>query len=263
MQIGNSTRAIVTGASKGIGRSVALELSRRGATVGLLSRGKKGLDEAAAELPGRAVVLPADVTDIKELERAVSEFVESTGGLDLLVANAGIAHYGPFEDLSQAQLDEMVSINVSGSIYTVKAALPAIENTPGPGHIVITSSGAGLRAFPEAAVYGATKAANRGFGEAMRHELAAKGIGVTTVYPGEFETELHAHELELLPDWRNNDEQMDPAELAVAICEAIEADARSVHMPALVKLLGLNGIAPGLVDRLLRRIRGESAAPRR
>lgn len=262
MRIDGSTRALVTGASKGIGRALASELASRGARVGLLARSRRELDELARSLPADPVPLPADVTDPQELGRAVENFVAEGGGLDLLVANAGIAHYGQFAEMDLDKIEEMVSINVLGSIYTVKAALPALLDS-GKGHIVVVSSGAGIRAFPSAAVYGASKAANRGFAEALRHELADTGVGLTTVYPGEVETDLHAHERDRLPAWRNNDEEIDPAAVAAAVADGVAAGDRSVYAPRAVRLLGVNGIAPGLVDRLLRRIRGPSAAPRR
>jgi short-subunit dehydrogenase len=130
------------------------------------------------------------------------------------------------------------------------------------GHIVVVSSGAGLRAFPWGAVYGATKAANKGFAEALRHELSGTGVSVTTVYPGEVATSIHA-EAEQLPDWRNSRDAIPPEVVAEATLEAIEADRREVHVPGQVRFLGLNGIAPGLVDRILALVRGGSAAPRR
>ncbi len=261
MQLGESTHALITGASRGIGRSLALELASREVTLGLLSRDRRRLDELAGELRGTHHVLPADVTDIKEVERAVAAFEEDAGGIDLLVANAGIAHYGPFAEMDLDKIEEMVSINVLGSLYTVKAALPGMI-ARGSGHIVVVSSGAGIRAFPSGAVYGATKAANRGFAEALRHELAGTGISLTTVYPGEVATDLHNHQLDRLPDWRESDEAIDPADLALQIATAVEADERSVYAPRAVRMLGLNAVAPGLVDRLLRRVRGDAAAPR-
>lgn len=263
MEIGDRTRALVTGASSGIGRAVAVELAGRGATVGLVARDQRRLDELAKELPGEHPVLPADITERKEIDRAVGAFVDEAGGLDLLVANAGIAHYGPFVETDLERVDEMVAINVSGTIYTVRAALDRMLPAGGPGHVVIVSSGAGLRAFPHAAVYGATKASNRAFAEAMRHELANTGIDLTTVFPGEVKTDLHSHEWELMPDWRREDEAIDPAGLARKIAEAVTDGTPNVYAPPLVRLLGLNGIAPRLVDRILRRLRGTTAAPRR
>jgi short-subunit dehydrogenase len=262
MRIDAGTRALITGASKGIGRSLARELAARAARVGLIARGSRELEQLAEELPHEPVARPADVTDRRALERAIDSLVSELGGLDLLVANAGIAHYGPFSEMDVEKIEEMVSINLLGSLYTVRAGLaPMLE--AGSGHIVVVSSGAGIRAFPSGAVYGATKAANRGFAEAMRHELAGTGLGLTTVYPGEVATELHAHQPDRMPGWRKSDEAIDPDQLAVEIADAVAGDERSVYAPKAVRLLGLNGLAPGLLDRLLRRARGDAAAPRR
>ena len=115
----------------------------------------------------------------------------------------------------------------------------------GRGHIVVVSSGAALRAFPWAAVYGATKAANKGFAEALRHELSGTGVSLSTVFPGEVATELHA-EAEQLPDWRDSDGAIGPEEVAAAVLEAVEEDRREVHVPRQVRLLALNDVAPGL-----------------
>jgi short-subunit dehydrogenase len=255
--------AIVTGASRGIGRALAGELAFRGVRVGLLARGREALEEAAGSLPGDDhIVLAADVTKRREIERALERFAKRAEGIDILAANAGIAHYGRFADTDVERAEEMVKVNVLGPIYAVHAALPHMLERR-RGHIVVTSSGAGLRAFPEAAVYGATKAADRGFAEALRHELAGTGVSVTTVYPGEVATDLHAHERDILPDWRSNDDELPPAEVAKAIVDAIDADRREVAVPKIVRLLGLNGVSPRLVDEILARIRGHSAAPRR
>jgi short-subunit dehydrogenase len=255
--------AIVTGASRGIGRALAVELASRGLRIGLLARDREALEKAAEALPGDDhIVLAADVAKRREVERAIERFAKRAEGLDLLAANAGIAHYGPFSETDVERAEEMVKVNVLGTIFAVHAALPHLLERL-RGHIVVTSSGAGLRAFPEAAVYGATKAAERGFAEALRHELAGTGLSVTTVYPGEVATDLHAHERDILPDWRSNDEELPPAEVATAIVAAIEGDRREVSVPKIVRLLGLNGLSPRLVDEVLVRIRGRSAAPRR
>src|SRR5687767_5781575 len=176
VRIEGGTRALVTGASSVIGRAIALALAQRGASVGLLSRSRDDLEELAAELPGDDhVVLPADVGDRDAIFAAIRGF----GRHDLCVANAGIAHYGPFLELDLDRVEQMTRVNWLGTVYTVRAALET-----GVGHLAIVSSGAALRTFPSAAVYGATKAAQRGFGEALRHELADRGVGVTVVYPG-------------------------------------------------------------------------------
>ena len=260
MRIGADTKALITGASKGIGRALATELAGRGATVGMVARNEEELKSAAGPIGG--VPLAADVADAGAIERATGEFAEKAGGLNLVVANAGIARYAPFADQDLADVEQMVTINVLGTIYTARAGLDHML-AAGSGHIVVVSSGAGLRAFPGAAVYGATKAADRGFAEALRHELSGTGVSVTSVFPGEITTDLHTGRREGLPDWRKSDDEL-PVEKAVeAIVAGIEADRRNVYVPREVRFLGLNGFAPRLVDRLLVALRGGSAAPRR
>ena len=262
MRIEPGTRAIVTGASKGIGRATARALAARGARVGLVARGEDALAELAGELSGDPVVLPADVADRDSIRDAVDAFVDQAGGVEVLVANAGLAHYGPFFDQPIEHAEEMVRVNVLGTIYTVSAALGHMRDRA-RGHIVVVSSGAGLRAFPWGAVYGATKAADRGFAEALRHELSGTGVSVTTVYPGEVESDLHSHQRDRLPDWRRDENTIPADQVAEAIVEAVDADRREVHVPPAVRALGLNGLAPRLTDRLVAALRGPAAAPRR
>jgi NADP-dependent 3-hydroxy acid dehydrogenase YdfG len=265
MRIEPGTRAVVTGASRGIGRALSVELASRGARIGLMARGKEALEELAAELPespdGAHVRLTCDVTKWGQVQRAMDRFARRAGGIDLLAANAGVLHYAPFADQDIGDAEQMVRTNVLGAMYTVKAALPHMLDRAW-GHIVILSSAAGLRAFPWGAVYGGTKAFDRGFAEALRHELSGTGISLTTVFPGEFATQILAHQRDRLPDWRASDEERPVEELVAELVAGIEADRRAVYAPRLVRVLGLNGIAPRLTDRLLALVRGRSAAPR-
>ena len=260
MLIGAQTRALVTGASRGIGFATCRALAARGATLGMVSRGEEELRARAEELGGEALV--ADVSDFASVSDAIDRFAQRAGGVDLLVANAGVLHYAPFAEQPVEDAEAMVRINVLGTIYTVKAALPHLLDGAN-GHVVVLSSGAGLRSFPWGAVYGATKAADRLFAEALRHELSGTGVSVTTVYPGEFKTAITAHQRDRLPDWRRNDEELPVEPLVDAILEAVESDRRAVYLPRAVRVLGLSAVAPRLLDRLLATVRGGSAAPRR
>jgi short-subunit dehydrogenase len=158
----------------------------------------------------------------------------------------------------------MTRVNWLRTVYLVSAALPDML-ARSDGHIVIVSSGAGHRSFPGAAVYGATKGAQRMFGEALRHELAGTGVSLTMVYPGEIATSLHDHEKETMPDWyRGGPDAVAPERLAEKVIEGVERDARSVYYPRLVRLLGaVHGLSPRASDAMLRALRGRSAAPRR
>ncbi|MFP5363239.1 MAG: SDR family NAD(P)-dependent oxidoreductase [Thermoleophilia bacterium] len=264
MEIRSGTRAFVTGASRGIGRAVAQALAQRGAVVGLAARSTTDLAALAAELPGTHHPLTCDVALPASIATAVEDFVAAAGGLDLLVANAGIAHYRPIAEQRLEDIENMTAVNWLGTVHTVQAALPYLLDQR-RGHIVVISSGAGLRGFPGAAAYGATKAAQRIFAEALRHELAGSGVSLTTVYPGEIRTSLHDHERTQMPDWyRGGARAAAPEALAARIVKAVERDRRDLHYRPLVKGMGmLNGLSPAFADRVLRRLRGETAAPRR
>jgi NADP-dependent 3-hydroxy acid dehydrogenase YdfG len=261
VEIGPGTRAIVSGATSGIGAATCRALSARGGTAGLIARGEGGLASLHAELPD-AIELPADVGDRAAVEVAVARFAEQAGGVDLVIANAGVARSGPFLELEPDEAEEMVRVNFIGTLNLLRAAVPLMLDR-GRGHVVVVSSAAALRAFPWTATYGGTKAAQRAFAEAFRHELSGTGVSLTTVYPGEVETGLHAHEPERVPDWLRRGGAIAPEQVADAIVTAVEGDRREVHVPRNVRLLGLNALAPGLIDRLVAALRGGSAAPRR
>ena len=250
----------MTGASRGIGAAIARAFAARGATLGLLARSGVELESLRSELPGEGhVALTADVTDRKDLSGALEQF----GRLDVLVANAGVANYGRFVDQDPELAERMTAINWYGTLNSVRAALPAML-ARGRGHIVVISSGAALRTFPEAAVYGATKSAQRGFAAALRQELAGTGVSVTTVFPGEIKSHLHAHEWETMPEWYGSDRAVDPEPLGERVVVAVERDKRHLYHPPVVRMLGLaEGLSPRLADFLLRRLRGRAAAPRK
>jgi short-subunit dehydrogenase len=264
VKIGSGTRAFVTGASRGIGRSLAGALAVRGAAVGLAARTVSDLERLSVELPGAHHVLACDVTLRASVRSAVEDFVAASGGLELLVVNAGVAHYETIAEQDIEKVEHMTEVNWLGTVYTVKAALPHLL-AAGRGHIVVISSGAGLRSFPGAAVYSATKAAQRAFADALRHELAGTGVSVTTVFPAEIATSLHDHERGSMPAWyRGGDHAASADALAAQIIRAVERDRRHLHYRRVVQGMHvLDALSPRVADRALRRLRGESAAPRR
>ncbi len=231
VELGDGTKVLVTGASKGIGAALARQLAARGCVLGLVARNEDGLRALIETLPGDGHrALPADVSDRDSIRAAIAEF----GDVDVVVANAGVAHYGAWLDLDERLEAQMTDVNWLGTLYTVRAALPAMVERR-HGHVVVISSGAALRTFPGAAVYGATKSAQRGFGEGLWHDLDGTGVGVTIVYPGEIGTSLHDHQREKLPDWRQGQEA-DVEECAQAIVAGVERDDRNVYFPREVRL---------------------------
>jgi short-subunit dehydrogenase len=259
MQLGQGTQVLVTGASRGIGAAIARAFAARGCRLGLVARRREPLEELVAALPGDGHrALPGDVADAGWIAAAVQSF----GATDVLVANAGLTHYRPFAELPLTEAREMNDVNWLGTLHAVKAALPGMLERR-RGHIAVISSGGGIRGFPHAAVYNGTKAAQRGFAEALRHELAGTGVSVTTVYPGEIETSLHDHELDRMPAWYRMDRRAPAEPLGEQVVEAVERDRRELFYPPSVRMLRIvNGLSPRLGDLALRRVLGRSVAPR-
>ena len=175
--------ALVTGASGGIGAAVARSLAEQGVRLGLVSR--SGVDLGMAD----AVAQPCDVRDAAAVDAFVGRVVERFGGLDIVVANAGVGAYGPFLELDPAHLEEMIDLNVKGTLYTVRAALPHLLKSDG-ADIVTLASEAGRRGLPYEAVYCASKFAQVGFTRALDHELRPHGVRCTNVCPGGVATEF-------------------------------------------------------------------------
>jgi short-subunit dehydrogenase len=266
MNVGSDTRALVTGASRGIGRAIALELAARGARVGLLGRMESDLQQVAAEVRRRGAatdVLVANVADSRQVEKAFGQFADAAGGLDLVVANAGVAWYGPFREMPLLEAERMTRVNWGGTLNTVHIGLPYMLDRA-HGHLLVISSSAAYRSFPWAAVYGATKFAQRGFLEALRHELSGTGVGVTGVYPGSVKTHIHDENEAAgrMPDWYRPNLAISAERVAKVSVKAVERDRATVFVPRAVALMAvLHGISPSLGDRMLRRVMGGTAAP--
>jgi 3-oxoacyl-[acyl-carrier protein] reductase len=175
--------ALVTGASRGIGAAVARSLAAEGVRLALASRGGDdlGLDGAVARR--------CDVRRPDDLEALAAEAVERFGGIDILVANAGVGAYGPFLDLPADQLEEMIDVNVKGTLYAVRAALPHLLESDA-ADIVTLASEAGRRGLPLEAVYCASKFAQVGFTRALDHELREHGVRCSNVCPGGVATDF-------------------------------------------------------------------------
>ena len=174
--------AVITGASRGIGAALAHMLHDRGVNLGLASRSGDdlGLD--------RTVAQPCDVRDLDALERLCAATAEQFGGIDIVVANAGVGAYGAFLDLSREHLDEMIDVNLKGTLYAIRAALPHMAGRE--GDVITLASEAGRRGLPNEAVYCASKFGQVGFTRALDHELREQGIRCTNVCPGGVATDF-------------------------------------------------------------------------
>jgi len=180
---------VITGASAGIGRATAKELIEAGARVVLGARRRERLEAIEAAYPGRAVAVEMDVRVPADSQRLVAIAIERFGRIDALVANAGIGLYGGILDHSDEDLTRMLDTNVAGTLWPIRAAVPAMVEA-GSGDIVIVASVAGFRGGADEAVYAATKFAQVGLAGALDRELREKGIRVTTIGPAGTSTEF-------------------------------------------------------------------------
>ncbi|WP_375288064.1 SDR family oxidoreductase [Sphingomonas sp.] len=177
----------ITGGASGIGLAAARRFAREGWTIGIGDIDETGMRRAASELSAYAA--PLDVRDRGRWGPALDGFVAQIGRLDVLLNNAGIARYGMFEEVSPAEADLQVDINVKGVINGAYAALPHLKATAG-SRLINVASCAGLFGSPGLAVYSATKFAVRGLSEALDVEFARHGIGVACVMPWFVETPI-------------------------------------------------------------------------
>jgi uncharacterized protein len=185
--------AIITGASSGIGRDLALSFSRYGAKVALLARRKTVLEELAAQISAETgdepLVLAADIAIAEQVRTAVARAAAAFGHIDLLINSAGVMEPSPVEALDPAALQRMLDVNLFGSLHTMQAVIPMMRHA-GAGHIVNIASLAGRRGMPPLGGYCATKFALVGMTEALRVELLGSGVKLALVMPGLIDTPM-------------------------------------------------------------------------
>ncbi len=187
----SGTVVAITGATAGIGAAAAGQLVEAGAKVVLGGRRKERLTELVERLgPDNALGVQMDVRSSDDCRRLVAEAVAAFGRLDTIVPNAGIGLYGDILDNSDAEVERMMHTNYDGTVWAIRAAVPAMLETAGGGDIVIVSSVAGLRGGGDEAVYAGTKFAQVGLAGALDRELREKGIRVTAICPAGTATEF-------------------------------------------------------------------------
>jgi len=185
------TVVVITGATAGIGREVARQLVAKGAKVALGGRRQERLDELVAELGAdNAVGVVMDVRSPEDNARLVAAAVDTWGRLDSVVPNAGVGMYGGIMDQSDEDLAFMMDTNYAGTVWSVRAALPAMLATGDGGDVVIVSSVAGFRGGGDEAVYAGTKHAQVGLAGGLDRELREKGVRVTLICPAGTATEF-------------------------------------------------------------------------
>lgn len=182
---------LITGASSGIGKALALRLASQGAQVSLVARNQQALGEVAFAIErdgGRALVRPTDVTDATQCQQAVEQTIAHFGKLDIVVCSAGLSMRTFLERSDPAAMERVVRVNLLGTLFVTHAAIPHVRKTR--GSLVALSSLTGLRGVPSYSLYGATKFAIQGLYESLRLELRRDGVHVGVVAPGFVDTPL-------------------------------------------------------------------------
>ena len=185
---------MITGASSGIGRGIALEIASRGANLGLLARREELLNKIVGEAKKRnvkAVAAAADVRDLKAVREAADRFRQELGPIDILIANAGIGTADHATRLTPEHAAKVMSINMLGAVNSVAAVLPEMVERK-QGRLVAISSLAAYRGLAKSAAYCASKAALTSYFESLRIDMRHTGVGVTIIQPGFIKTDLTA-----------------------------------------------------------------------
>lgn len=251
------SRAVVTGASSGIGRETARELCRQGAKVVLTARRAdrlKALADEIAAAGGAAEVVVGDITNPMVQLKAVQTAQEKLGGLDILVNNAGIGTVGPFEESDPQRLRKVMDVNFFALAEMTRLALPFLKMGTRP-IVVNVSSILGHRGAPYNSEYSASKFAVQGFSEAVRTEFIRHGIDVLVVSPGTTETEFFDRLIHKSagPCWPEH-KAVSAAEVARQIVRAIRKGKHEIIPYRWGKFLcWLNRLSPRLTDWVMSR----------
>ena len=216
----NENVVAITGASAGIGAASARALVAEGASVVVGARRTDRLEDLAAELGSRVLVVEMDVRKPEDSQRFVAAAVDRFGKLDALIVNAGIGAYGGIMDLTDQQLTDMMDTNVAGTVWPIRAAVPGFIESGG-GDIVVVASVAGLRGAGDEAVYAATKFAQVGLAGGLDRELREHGIRVSTLAPGGTATEF-AMGAGRTPDMPGLADMMRPEDVASAVVSVLQ-----------------------------------------
>jgi len=252
---------LLTGASQGIGRAMALELAGRGARLALVARDQTRLEEVAAECRARgaqALVIPGDVSQQAECQRIVEQAGQLLAGLDVLINNAGIGMLARLDELRDLAIYErLMRVNYLGCVWLTHAALPALKRSR--GRIVVVASLAGLTGVPTRTGYAASKHAVMGFFDSLRIELLNSGVTVTIACPDFVASEIHRRSVG--PEGKplgvspmQEARIMSAEECAARIVRATEQRKRLLVM-SLRGRLGrfVRLLFPGLIDRIAMR----------
>ena len=261
MKFGQGQKVIITGASTGIGRAIAIELAKGGAQLGLIARREELLLELVNEiqtLGGKAFYRVADISERKETLIGISELVNCMGGIDILIANAGVGAPTTIQPFNVETQEKMIKVNLLGVIYCIEAILQTMLASE-KGQIVAISSLAGFKGLPGESGYTASKAGLNTFMEGMRIQLRPKNIFVSTICPGFIKTPMTEVNNEEDMPWL-----MDAETAAKIIIKAIQRTTKVLRFPWQTSLLmRITGWLPDwLIERAMKKYNENPPMPK-
>ena len=257
--------AVITGASSGIGRQLALRIARAGARVALVARREAALRDLAGEIEqggGQATVLPCDVAERAAVFACAEQAIRAFGAVDILVNNAGYGHHRRFLEWELDDMERMLRVNFFGALYWTKALLPQMVERR-TGWLVFMASVAGKLGVPEESAYAASKFAMVGLAEALSIELEEVGVHVLTVCPGTIDTPFFdAEALARMPPVSRR--MMIPPERVVdAVFRALAGGKHEITVPRLIAAgYVVRALAPWLMRRSTKRTTIDAVAKR-
>jgi len=224
-------KVLITGASSGIGKAIALLFAQEGADLCLVARRREELSQVANTCRGNgvnALEVIADITDQRQVEKIARECISAFNKIHILINNAGYGKYGPFTATPIEEWDRMWMVNVRGTVLVTQAIVPSMIDCKN-GHIVNISSMHGIYTSGNASAYCATKYAITGFSEALSKELWKEGIKVSNICPGGVLTPF----LGIQPEEKNQ-EFLEPEEVAMVVLDVITAPGKALIMQVVV-----------------------------
>ncbi|MGQ7854727.1 SDR family oxidoreductase [Pedobacter sp. WC2501] len=216
--------ALITGGSKGIGFGIAESLLKEGYKVAITSRTIDSANQAASQLVahGDVLAIEADVVDFKSQQDAINLILEKWGQLDVLIANAGVGHFAPVDELDINLWKETIDTNLTGVFYSIKASVEEIKKTK--GHIFTISSLAGTNFFAGGSAYNASKFGLTGFTQSVMLDLRKYGVKVSTIMPGSVASHFNDHQ----PNAEDDAWKIQPEDMGKLIVDLLAMPARTL-----------------------------------
>ena len=216
--------AIITGGSKGIGFGIAKAFLAEGMNVAITSRSQESADEAAKNLsddPDRVLGIASDVRNFESEQNVVQKVLDKWGKVDAMIANAGLGHFAPIQDMTHQQWNDVIDINLTGVFNSTKASLDALAESK--GYLITIASLAGTNFFPAGAAYNASKFGLVGFTQAVMLDVRQLGIKVTTIMPGSVATHFNNNEPSEKDAWK-----IQPEDIGKLCVDLLTMPARSL-----------------------------------